>query len=76
MAAFNIRCGVLSELWEREKGHLTKNLIQKKSKKNQGLMKKLNNLKPEVKEIVIKAYLLRCKYKYSAIYTEWRINYK
>lgn len=62
--AFTMRCATLSELWEREKGHLIKTYIAKRSKKNSALMKKITNIHPETKELVIKAFLLRCKYKY------------
>lgn len=70
------RCIVVSELWEREKGVLTKRYISKKSKKNTAILKKLNMMSNEMKDSVIQAYLLRCKYKFSVVYSEWRMQLK
>jgi hypothetical protein len=73
MMAMEYRCGVFSEVWEREKTVIVKKCNAKKTKKKQALMKKLHLLKQEIKDAVIKAYLLRCKVRYSVAYSEWRI---
>eukprot|EP00347_Sterkiella_histriomuscorum_P013353 403365039 len=72
--SYKNRCQVMSEIWEREKQFIIKDLILKKNKKKAGLMKKLNLLADDIKEAMIQAYLERCKIKYQLTFAEWRLH--
>ena len=50
--------------------------MQKKTKEKQALWKKLNLIDNNVKDLIIKAYMLRCKLRFQQKFLEWRLDFK
>lgn len=48
--------------------------IKKKTKKNSALMTKLNLIDSNIKDRLIKSYLLRCRLVYGVRYLTWRAS--
>ena len=56
---------MLDELWQREVMRLRLQSIKSKDKKGKKLVAELGNIKDEVKDALLKNYLLRCSIRHA-----------
>jgi len=70
------RRAVLTDyLWEREKHVLYKQCQQKKTKRKQFILRRINAANQPARDAAIKLYEERCRVRHYARFLEWRLDY-
>eukprot|EP00347_Sterkiella_histriomuscorum_P002453 403368090 len=66
---------ILLKMWNREINQLQIKSIQVKDRKNKEFIKDMNNIKEEIRDLVLNKFLDQCYNKQSMAYFQWRYAY-
>lgn len=67
---------VLNRVWDREVNNIRMEAMKSKDKKVKKFVSEVATIKDEVKEVLLKNYLMRCSLRHALAFFQWRYKWK
>lgn len=67
---------MLNRVWDREVDNIRMEAMKSKDKKVKKFVSEVATIKDEVKEVLLKNYLMRCSLRHALAFFQWRYKWK